>query len=89
MNDSKEILRSKLIEMYPEISKHDLDLDLEFDEDKNAWVVGLSKGKHELETYLEKKDADECLEGIKCIYLGVQIGRFVQHFEENETVAAE
>jgi hypothetical protein len=31
--------------------------------------------------HLEKKDADECMNGIKCIYLGVQVGQFIKNFE--------
>lgn len=74
MNYTKEALAEKFIEMYREINEHGLMLNLDFSEEKNAWVIGLKKGKHELTTHLEKKDADECMNGIKCIYLGVQIG---------------
>jgi hypothetical protein len=84
MNYTKEALAEKLTEMYPEIRKHDLALSLDFSDEKNAWVIGLKKGEHELTTHLEKKDADECMNGIKCIYLGVQIGQFVLNFEEDE-----
>lgn len=87
MNYMKESLAKKLVEMYPEIREHSLDLDLEFNDEKNAWIVLLKKGEHELTTHLEKKDADECMNGIKCVYLGVQIGQFVQNFEEDELKA--
>src|SRR3990172_770361 len=85
MGYSKEALAEKLIEMYPEITRHNLQMSLEFSDEKNAWIVELKKGEHELTTHLEKQDADECMNGIKCVYLGVQTGRFVQHFEEDET----
>jgi len=84
MSYTKEALAEKLVEMYSEIPKHGLDMSLDFDEGKNAWVVTLKKGEHELKTFLDKKDADECMNGIKCVYLGVQIGQFVQNFEEDE-----
>lgn len=84
MGYTKEVLAEKLTEMYPEITKHKLTLSLNFSGEKNAWVIGLKRGKHELTTHLDKKDADECMEGIKCIYLGVQIGQFVQNFEEDD-----
>lgn len=87
MKYTKESLAEKLVQMYPEITEHGLNLDLEFSDEKNAWVVGLRKGEHKLTTHLEKKDADECINGIKCIYLGVQIGQFVQNFEEDEAKA--
>lgn len=31
-------------------------------------------------SHLEKKDADECMNGIKCVYLGMQIGEFIKNF---------
>ena len=74
-------LKAKLREMYPEISKHQLDLTLNFNKDKDAWLVHLKRGAHELTTYLEDKDAQDCLGGVKCVYLGVQIGQFIKNFE--------
>ena len=81
MSVDPKALAAKLREMYPEIGKHALDLSLNFDDKKGAWIVKLVKGKHELTTHLEKKDAEACLEGIQCVYLGVQVGQFVKNFE--------
>jgi hypothetical protein len=69
------------MEMYPEMEKHNISVGLEFSEEKNAYVMKFKKGKRELTTHLEKKDADDCMDGIKCIYLGVQIGQFIKNFE--------
>jgi hypothetical protein len=77
-------LDSKLREMYPEIVKHDLSMSLSFDGGKDAWVIKLVKGKHELTTHLERKDADACFAGVQCIYLGVQITQFLKNFEAAE-----
>jgi len=81
MSVDPKALEAKLREMYPDIDKHGFDLGLQFDEGKNAWIVHLSKGDHELSTHLEKADAEKCLEGVQCVYLGVQIGQFVKNFE--------
>jgi hypothetical protein len=81
MEHKKEELAAKLKEMYPEIQEHGLDLDLEFNQEKNYWIIKLSKGDHRLHTLLNKDDADACLEGTQCVYLGVQIGQFVKNFE--------
>jgi len=83
MNIDPKVLTSKLSEMYPEIRKHDLNLSVRFDEKKDAWIVQLVKGKHELTTHIERKDAEACLDGVQCIYLGVQIGQFVKNFESS------
>ena len=74
-------LKDKIMEMYPDITKHGISVNLDFDKGKNAYIVGFKKGSNELTTHLEKKDADECMDGIKCVYLGVQIGQFFKNFE--------
>ena len=45
-----------------------------------TYDIKLEKDSHKLVTHLEKKDADECMDGIKCISLGVQIGEFIDNF---------
>jgi hypothetical protein len=74
-------LEAKLHEMYPEITTHQLGLSLNFDQGKDAWIVHFHRGGHELTTHLEAKDAADCLAGVKCVYLGVQIGQFIKNFE--------
>ena len=78
---TSEELIAKLREIHPEIDTHGLDLSVEFDHEKDAWIVDLKKGEHELTTHLERKDADACMEGVQCVYLGVQIGQFIANFE--------
>jgi hypothetical protein len=74
-------LKDKILEMYPDIAKHGISVGLVFNEEKNAYIVKFKKDKHELTTHLEKKDADDCMDGIKCVYLGVQVGQFIKNFE--------
>ena len=74
-------LKDKILEMYPDIAKHGISVSLDFDTTKNAYIVKFKKGSHELATHLEKKDADDCMDGVKCVYLGVQIGQFIKNFE--------
>jgi hypothetical protein len=81
---SDEALTAKITEMYPEISKHRISVSLDFNKQKNAYIVTFKKDHHELTTHLEKKDADECMDNVKCVYLGVQIGQFLKNFEEAE-----
>jgi hypothetical protein len=77
-------LKDKILEMYPEIREHDLSMGLDFDEQKNAYVITFKRGTAELTTHLEMKDADDCMQGIKCVYLGVQVEQFIKNFEERE-----
>lgn len=79
-----EGLKDKIAEMYPEIQRRAISLSLDFSTEENAYIVRLTKGKHEFTTHLKKIDADECMNNVKCIYLGVQIGEFIKNFEEAE-----
>jgi len=81
MGYTKVGLQDKILEMYPEISRNGIVVSLEFDEAKNAYIVKFKRDKKELTTHLEKKDADDCMENIKCVYLGVQVGQFIKNFE--------
>ena len=78
-------LRDKVLEMYPEIKDHNFSVGLDFDERKDAYILTFKRGTHVLTTHLEKKDADECMNGIKCVYLGFQVAQFIKNFEERET----
>ncbi len=77
-------LKDKITEMYPEIGTHRLAVSVDFSAEKNAYVVTFKRGREELSTHLEKHDADECMDNIKCVYLGVQVAQFIQNFEERE-----
>ena len=77
-------LKDKILEMYPEIDEHRLAVGLAFDEAKDAYVVTFRRGNAELATHIERGDADECMNGIKCVYLGVQVAQFIRNFDERE-----
>jgi hypothetical protein len=84
---SMDALRAKVKEMFPDIDKYQMDCDITFDEGKNAYIIRLTKGEeHVLTTYLDKPDADACMEGKECVHLGVQVAQFVKNFEEREGI---
>lgn len=75
-------LKEKIMDMYPEIKAHNVAVGLDFDEGKNAYVLTFKRGAETLTTRLEKNDADECMNGVKCVYLGVQVAQFINNFED-------
>jgi hypothetical protein len=81
MSYDKSDLEKKLYEMYPEIKEFGLSLDLAFDKEKAAWVVRFTKGDHKRYAFLDKKDADSCVEGKSCIYLGMLIAQYIKDLE--------
>jgi dolichyl-phosphate-mannose--protein O-mannosyl transferase len=74
-------IEEKILEMYPEIRKQGISIGMSFDEEKNAWIIKFKKDGKELTTHLEKKDADDCMNNIKCVYLGIQVEQFIKNFE--------
>lgn len=66
-------LCEKIRQIYPDIGECGIDLDVKFDESKNAWLVELKKDQHELMTHLEPEDAQACMAGKECIHLGAKV----------------
>ena len=77
-------LKDKVLEMYPELERRGITVSLSFDAEKDAYVLKMHKGAHELTTHLERQDADDCMNGIKCVSLGVQVEQFSKNFALRE-----
>ncbi|MFC1868274.1 hypothetical protein ACFL0H_09095 [Thermodesulfobacteriota bacterium] len=78
----KEALCEKIRSIYPEIGECGIDIDVEWSEEKNAWVVDLKNGEHQLTTHLEPDDADGCMENRQCVSLGLQIAQLKSNIEK-------
>ena len=71
----KAELCKKITEIYPDIGACGIDLDVEFDQSQNRWVVHLEKNQHHIKTFLEEGDAELCLMGRQCVNLGIEINQ--------------
>ena len=60
-------LKEKIREMYPDIEKHKVSVGLTFSEEKNAYLLKFKRGKQELVTQIDKSDADDCMNNIRCV----------------------
>ncbi len=74
---NKAELCDKLHEIYPEIGECDIGLDVHWDDKKQAWAVDFTKKGQTIRHYLEKKDADLCLDRAQCVNLGIEFGQFL------------
>jgi hypothetical protein len=74
MTDKRELCE-KIKSIYPEIGKCGIDVQVDWDGNKNAWIVDMKKGEHELTTHLEEKDVEACMAGKQCVNLGVQVAQ--------------
>lgn len=71
----------KIETIYPEIGQCGIDVDVDWDETKRVWVVDLKRGGQELTTHLENTDAEACMQGEKCVALGLQIAQLKSNIE--------
>ena len=78
---TKAELCKKITDIYPEIGECGIDIDVSYDDEKKAWVVDLIKDSHELKHYLDLPEADECMEGNKCVPLGLEIAQLRKNIE--------
>jgi hypothetical protein len=89
MDYSSESLKKKLLEIHCEINQKDLSFDIEFDDRYNSWVITFSKGDYRRHALLDKKDADECMIGKKCIYFWGIIDQYASILEEEISLTEE
>ena len=77
-------LENKILEMYPEITKHGFAPMLSFDKDQEMWSVKFKKGKDEFTVRLKKKDADACIDGTYCESFGTEIKTYFKKYEAHK-----
>ncbi len=82
MSITAEELKSKIMKLYPEIDKNDINLSLYFDQTQDAWMATFQKNEHKLTTHLEEEDVEHCLQGQECYHLGIQLGQFIRNYCE-------
>lgn len=74
-------LKEKIYEIYPEIDKGTIKLNVTFSDERNAYLLKFKRGKEELTTYLDRSDADDCMNNIKCVHLGIKVDQFIKNLE--------
>ena len=79
---TKEELCEKIKAVFPEIGACGIDLIVDYDKQNKAWVVDLKKDRHELKTFLEESEAQQCMDGKQCVSLGLQIGQLRKNIEQ-------
>jgi hypothetical protein len=83
MGYSLEKLQQRLLEHHSDIVKQGVKLTVSFDRDRAGYGVKLAKGDKQAEIFISKKDADECMQGVECYHMGIEIGKFLREFKEN------
>lgn len=75
-------LCDKITAIYPDIGACGIDVKVNFDDAKEAWMVDLRKDDHHLQTRLETDEAEKCLEGKQCVSLGIQVAQLVDNIKK-------
>lgn len=81
MGYTQVALEDKILEMYPEIYRNQIHTSIYFDEEKDAFVFGMEKEGHRRYAFIDKKDADACMDSYECLYLGVLIDQYIKDLE--------
>lgn len=71
----KTDLCEKIREIYPDVGQCGIDINTDYDQEQQRWVVYLKKDSHELKTFLDEGDAELCLTGRQCVSLGIEIAQ--------------
>ncbi|MBI5846409.1 MAG: hypothetical protein HZB31_00375 [Nitrospirae bacterium] len=78
-------LKNRIMEMYPEIETNGVMMSLVFNKDNDTYFISFSKGLNAFATHLQRNEVDKCMDGIKFVFLGFQIGRWLQSFVSGQT----
>ncbi len=78
----REQLCKKIMEIYPDIGRCGINLDVRYDEEKKAWVTHLEREGKALETYLDDDEIRACLDGKQCVSLGVHVAELSKNIKD-------
>jgi len=82
MEEQNERVTAMIHKFHPEIARNKLELSVTFETAKDRYLIKLSKSGETVGAYLEEQDADDCLEGKKCVKLAVQVTQLITELEE-------
>jgi len=82
--ENKKIeLKRCLWQMYPILKEGGVNLSIDWNQDLKVWIISVSKKGYVRHTILHEEDANLCLNGQVCVYLGVSFVHFLNFFESN------
>ncbi len=79
---TRQMLCAKITEIFPDVGECGIDVDVRWDDEREAWIVDLQHEDESLQTYLEPSEAAECLRGDRCVRLGFEIGQLRANVEK-------
>ena len=83
MGYTQVALEDKILQMYPEISNAGITPRLSFDPGRNGWTVNFVRGKQSFTVYLDKKDADSCMDNTYCEAFKTALRDVIKNLEKS------
>jgi len=77
MFDKNEVCQ-KITELNPELGSCDVDIETFYSSSKKSWIVVSKKGDLDVVHYLDKKDIRNCLDGLQCFSLGLDVAELAR-----------
>ena len=81
MNVHTEDLKKKLFDIYPELTRAGVSLELEYDDTRDSWILSFTKGGFTKHAFLHQEDARACMEGNRCLYLWGIVDQYIKEME--------
>lgn len=75
---SKNEVCQKVTELNPDLGTCDVDIDTYYSNSKKSWIIVSKKGDHDIVHYLDKKDIKNCLDGVECFSLGLDVAELTR-----------
>lgn len=82
MNQEISRVIAKIGEFHPEIERNNMELSVSWDEAGKRYALKLSKSGETVGSFLDPKDANDCLAGKKCVNLAVQVTQLIAELED-------
>ena len=67
---------NRLSSLYPDFGQCGENLDVNWDEDNQAWTVEFKYNGGKIRHYLEDEDAAACIIEDQCVGMGIEFGQF-------------
>lgn len=75
---NKNEVCQKITELNPDLGTCGADIDTYYSASKKSWLIVSKKEGHAIIHYLDKKDIKNCLNGVQCFSLGLDVAELTR-----------
>jgi hypothetical protein len=82
---SNQALCLQIRDIFPKIGACGIDVNVDYDDQQDRWVVYLNRNDKQLKTYLEPEEAEMCMRGQQCVGLAFEINQLKDSIDRMPT----